>query len=198
MNQSIGQYFLRHVFQNHLHASLPAGNTTQFIYFSICTTIESLNESLKNDEEPTPTAAYHRTHNSYCDNNGWDILCSIPMQVKALSVTYTRCVDATMHVFLDAMNQRDWVFTLYAIKNVFPHYPICMCVVKLETCPTQAIIATIVASHAATLRDAMTYTRCDDATMSRFSWCDESTRLSVHTACDKTVSFFHTIRTVCV
>ena len=44
MNQHIGQYFLRHVFQNHLHAYLPAGNTTQFIYFSICTTIESLNE----------------------------------------------------------------------------------------------------------------------------------------------------------
>ena len=71
MNQHIGQYFLRHVFQNHLHAYLPAGNTTQFIYFSICTIIESLNESLKNDEEPTPTAAYHRTHNSYCDKQQW-------------------------------------------------------------------------------------------------------------------------------
>ena len=64
-----------------------------------------------------------------------------------------------MHVFLDAMNQRDEVFTLFAIKPFFPHYQICMCVVKLQTCPTRAIIAAIVASRAATLRDAMKYIR---------------------------------------
>ena len=102
-----------------------------------------------------------RTTRTVINNNGWDTLCSIPMQVKALSV-------ATMHVFVDAMNQRDWVVTLYAIKPFFPHYQICMCVVKLETCPTRAIIAAIVASCAATLHDAMTYTRCDDATMHVF------------------------------
>ena len=109
-----------------------------------------------------------RTTRTVMNNNGWDILCSIPMQAKALSVTYTRCDDATMHAFLDAMNQRDWVFTLYAIKPFFPHYQICMCAVKLETCPTRAIIAAIVASCAVTLRAAMTYTRCDDATMHVF------------------------------
>ena len=70
-NQHVGQCFLRHAFQDHLHAYLPVENTTQFIYFSICTTIESLNESLKNDDEPTPTAAYHRTRNSYCDKQQW-------------------------------------------------------------------------------------------------------------------------------
>ena len=178
MNQHIGQYFLRHVFQNHLHAYLPAG---------------VVKRKLKNDEEPTPTAAYYRTHNPYCDKQRWlrytffhshtgerggsvvecrtpvrevrgsrptaAVLCpwarhftprkywlitqeamapsrhdwkivdwdvkpqlnqpTIPMQVKAFSVTYTRCDDATMHVFLDAMNQRDWMFTLYAIKPFF-------------------------------------------------------------------------------
>ena len=64
--------------------------------------------------------------------------------------TYTRCDDAAMHVFLDAMNRRDWVFTLSAIKPFFPHYHTCMCVVKLETCPMRATIAAIVASRAAT------------------------------------------------
>ena len=42
------------------------------------------------------------------------------------------------------------VFTLHAIKPFFLHYQICMCVVKLETCPMRAIIAAIVALRAAT------------------------------------------------
>ena len=74
-----------------------------------------------------------------------------------------------------------------------------MCVVKLETCPTQAIIAAIVASHAATLRDAMTYTRGDDATMHVFLGAMNRRDLAftLH-AIKPFFFFFHTIRTVCV
>ena len=59
------------------------------------------------------------------------------------------CDDAAMHVLFDAMNQR--VHTT-CDKTVFflSHYQICMCVVKLETCPIRAIIAALVASRAAT------------------------------------------------
>ena len=49
--------------------------------------------------------------------------------------------DPVMHAFLDAMKRRDRVFTLHAIKMLFPHCQIytCICVVKLETCPMRAI-----------------------------------------------------------
>ena len=46
---------------------------------------------------------------------------------------------AAMHAFLDAMKPRDRVFTLHAIKPLFPHCQIYICVVKLETCPMRAI-----------------------------------------------------------
>ena len=46
-----------------------------------------------------------------------------------------------MHAFLDAMKRCDWVFTLHAIKPLFPHFQIYICVVKLETCPMRAITA---------------------------------------------------------
>ena len=35
-----------------------------------------------------------------------------------------------------------------ALKSFFSHYQICICVVKLETCPMRAIIAATVASRA--------------------------------------------------
>ena len=71
MHQHIGQYFPRHVFQNHLHAYLPVGKTTQFIYFSICTTIESLNESLKMMKNPHPRLLIiARTTRTVINNNG--------------------------------------------------------------------------------------------------------------------------------
>ena len=44
-----------------------------------------------------------------------------------------------MHAFLDAMKRRDRVFTLHAIRPLFPHCQIYICVVKLETCPMRAI-----------------------------------------------------------
>ena len=47
--------------------------------------------------------------------------------------------DAAMHAFLDAMKRRDRVFTLYAIKPLFPHCQLYISVVKLETCPMRAI-----------------------------------------------------------
>ena len=64
--------------------------------------------------------------------------------------TYMRCDDAEIDIFLDAMNRRDWVFILHAIKPFLANYQIWMCVVKLETCLMRAIIAAIVASRAAT------------------------------------------------
>ena len=62
----------------------------------------------------------------------------------------TRWMTQRCTFFLDAMTRCDGVFTLHAIKPFFPHYQICMCQVKLETCPVRAIIAAIVASRAAT------------------------------------------------
>ena len=47
--------------------------------------------------------------------------------------------DAAMHAFLDAMKRLDRVFTLHAIKPLFPHCQIYICVVKLETCRMRAI-----------------------------------------------------------
>ena len=44
-----------------------------------------------------------------------------------------------MPAFLDAMKRCDRVFTLHAIKPLLPHCQIYICVVKLETCPMQAI-----------------------------------------------------------
>ena len=44
-----------------------------------------------------------------------------------------------MHAFLDAMKRRDRVFTLHALKPLFPHCQIYICVVKLEACPMRAI-----------------------------------------------------------
>ena len=44
--------------------------------------------------------------------------------------------EAAMHAFLDAMKRRDRVFTLHAIKPLFPHCQIYICV---ETCPMRAI-----------------------------------------------------------
>ena len=44
-----------------------------------------------------------------------------------------------MHAFLDAMKRRDRVFTLHAIKPLFTHCQIYICVVKLETCPMRVI-----------------------------------------------------------
>ena len=46
--------------------------------------------------------------------------------------------DAAMHAFLDTMKRRDRVFTLHAIKPLFPHCQSYLCVVKLETCPMRA------------------------------------------------------------
>ena len=48
--------------------------------------------------------------------------------------------DAAMHAFLDAMKRRDRIFTLHAIKPLFPHCQIYICVVKLGKCPMRAII----------------------------------------------------------
>ena len=47
--------------------------------------------------------------------------------------------DAAMHVFLGAMKRRDRVFILHAIKPLFSHCQIYICVVNLETCPMRAI-----------------------------------------------------------
>ena len=55
------------------------------------------------------------------------------------TLTPTRCDVVAMHAFLDAMKRRDWVFTLHAIKPLFAHCQIYICVVKLETCPMRAI-----------------------------------------------------------
>ena len=53
--------------------------------------------------------------------------------------TPTPCDDVAMHAFLDAMKRRDWVFTLHAIKPLFPHCQIYIFVVKLENCSMRAI-----------------------------------------------------------
>ena len=67
------------------------------------------------------------------------------MEITVLSRAVSRSFhtetsyDAAMHAFLDAKKRRDRVFTLHAIKRLFPHCQIYICVVKLETCPMQAI-----------------------------------------------------------
>ena len=47
--------------------------------------------------------------------------------------------DAAMHAFFDAMKRSDRVFTLHAIKPLFPRCQIDIPVVKLETYPMRAI-----------------------------------------------------------
>ena len=185
MNQHISQYFLRHVFQNHLHAYLPAENTTQFIYFSICTTIESLNESLKNDEEPTPTPVYHRTHNSYYDKQQWlrytlfhshaskGPFSHIYAMRWRNDARFSWCDELTrlsVHTVCDKT-----VFS--TLSDLYVYSQVRNMSYASDNCRDSCFAC----SNAARCNDIYAMQWRNDA---RFSWCDESTRLSVHTACD--------------
>ena len=139
-----------------------------------------------------------RTTRTVINNNGWDILCSIPMQAKALSATYTRCDDAAMDVFSWCDKSTRLSVHTVCDKTVFSTLSdlyVCSQVRNMSYASDNCRDSCFACSNAARCDDIYAMRWCNDA---RFSWCDESTRLSVHTASDKTVSFFHTIRTVCV
>ena len=54
---------------------------------------------------------------------------SINFRVRLIKDPFTQTAsdDAAMHAFLDSMKRRDRVFTLHAIKPLFPHCQIYIC-----------------------------------------------------------------------
>ena len=163
--------------------------------------LESLNESLKNDEdeEPTPTAAYHRRHNSYCDKQQWlryTLFHSHASKGPFSHIYAMRWRNDARFSWCDESTRLS-VHTV-CDKTVFSTLSdlyVCSQVRNMSYASDNCRDSCFACSNAARCDHIYAMRWRNDA---RFSWCDESTRLSVHTACDKTVSFFHTIRTVCV
>ena len=105
-----------------LHAIKPCFTHCHCLH--VCSQVRNMSHASDNCRD-----SYFACSNAAVWKNHWNIWCaifsvsriaaSLERTFKVIakgSFTYTRCDDAAMHVFLDAMNRRDWVFTLHAIK----------------------------------------------------------------------------------
>ena len=85
---------------------------------------------------PQPHSCHSYTYGNFSSSQPWYLL---PTGAFTQRASDDVAMHVAMHAFVDAMKRCDWVFTLHAIKPLFPHCQIYICVVKLETCPMRAI-----------------------------------------------------------